>query len=87
MVLTFEEYDRRNPKIWVLFVKYAKQAKYSGRSKYSAKSIFEVIRWNETIAKNGRFKVDNNFAPFYARKMMAVYPDFEGFFFTRKSKV
>lgn len=84
-MIDFKKYDKENPEIWDAFVKYSKEAKYTKRFKnYSAKGIFEIIRWHSaTSAKDGKFKLNNNFHADYARKMMSAYPDFKGFFRTR----
>lgn len=87
MKKTFQEYDRENPQIWKAFVKYAKQAKARGFKHYSAKGIFEIIRWHTGVSGNGEFKLNNNYHAGYARKMMKMYPEFEGFFRIRHSNL
>lgn len=53
---------------------------------YSAKGIFEIIRWHTSAHGNDGFKVNNNYHPDYARKMMREFPSFYGFFKTRNLK-
>ena len=80
----FKTYDEENPRIYELFVKFAKEAKLSGRVKFSSYAIFERIRWFVDVETVGdTFKVNNNYRPYYARKMMQEFPDFESFFHTR----
>ena len=82
----FEQYHKDNPKIYKAFTRYAREAKHKGFKNYSSKSLFEIIRWHTTI-KGGRvFKIDNNYAPDYARKMMQEYESFKGFFRVRTLK-
>ena len=81
----FEVYDKENPVVYELFVKFAKEAKSSGRKTFSANAIFERIRWFVDVETSGdSFKVNNNYRPYYARKMMQEFLEFEGFFRTRE---
>jgi hypothetical protein len=82
----FKNYDEENPQIWEAFAKYSKQAKSKGFENYGTSGIFEIIRWHTTVQGNDGFKINNNYKPDYARKMMAAYPEFAGFFRTRELK-
>ena len=73
---TFEKYHKENPNIYKAFVRYALQAKQKGFKNYSAKSLFEIIRWHTPIKADGVFKINNNYAPDYARKMMKDFKSF-----------
>ena len=70
---TFEQYHNDNPQIYKAFKHYALIAKQKGFKNYSAKSLFEIIRWHTPIKSGEVFKIDNNYAPDYARKMMQEY--------------
>jgi hypothetical protein len=83
----FESYDRDNPEIWKGFVKFARQAKAKGFKHYSAYGIFEIMRWHTGVRGDGEFKLQNNYRPDYARKMMRTYPEFKGFFRIRELSV
>ena len=84
---TFEQYHRENPHIYKAFKHYALMAKQKGFKNYSAKSLFEIIRWHTPTKKNGKvFKINNNYAPDYARKIMQEYESFKGFFRVRELK-
>ena len=83
---TFEQYHNENPNIYKAFVRYALQAKQKGFKNYSAKSLFEIIRWHTPIKADGVFKINNNYAPDYARKMMKDFKSFKGFFRVRELK-
>jgi hypothetical protein len=85
-MVDFEKYDKENPHIWAKFVDIAFQAKNKGFKRYGAKGIFELIRWHTKVSGNDAFKVNNNYAPDYARKMAIKYPEFEGFFRVRELK-
>lgn len=79
-MIDFKKYDEENPQVWNAFVKYAREAKAKGFKHYSANGIFEIMRWHSGVSGKGEFKISNNFRPDYARKMMSLYPEFEGFF-------
>jgi hypothetical protein len=85
-MINFKKYDEENPRIWIEFIKYSKEAKTKGFQNYSAKGIFEIIRWNTTAKGNDSFKLNNNYHADYARKMMKEYPEFDGFFRIRELK-
>jgi len=82
----FIKYDKDNPTIWAGFLKYSIEAKLKGFNNYSAKGIFEIMRWHTKIRGKGEFKIQNNFTPDYARKLMKYHPEFKGFFRIRKLK-
>jgi len=86
-MIDFNTYDKQNPEIWMLFKKFANEAKYDKKFKnYSANGIFELIRWQTSIQGNDGYKVNNNYRPDYARKMMEQYPAFKDFFRVRELK-
>ena len=79
--MNFEQYDNDNPQIWQAFVHYTIETVGKGFQYYGAKGIIELIRWHTPTTANGdKFKINNNFAPDYARKFMATFPQHEGFF-------
>ena len=86
-MIDFKKYHEENPHIWEAFKKYSFKAKERGIKNYSANGIFEIIRWHTAIeAKDGKYKLGNNYRPDYARKMMEEFPEFEGFFRVRELK-
>lgn len=82
------QYDRENPEIYGLFVRFAVQAHRNGYRRFSANAIFERIRWELAIEKkDDGFKMNNNYRAFYARKLMAENPEsFAGFFQIREGQ-
>lgn len=85
--LRFERFDAANPMVWELFVKFSRTALRAGRKALSSKLIVERIRWEVyvTTKSEDEFKINNNWTAFYARKFMARYPEYKGFFRTRSS--
>ena len=87
IMIDFKKYHEENPHIWEAFKKYSLIAKNKrGFQNYSANGIFEIIRWHTDIASRDEYKVNNNFRPDYARKMMKEFPEFEKFFRIRELK-
>lgn len=86
MRLNFERFDSKYPQVWDLFVKLAFERINNGRRHLSASQIVEKIR-HDTNAGNScakRFKINNNFRAFYVRKWKQHFPEYAGFFRTRK---
>ena len=82
----FAAFDRANPHVYRLLVRFAFEAK-ARRTRYSLKALFERIRWHVQIETGGEeFKLNNLYTSRYARKLIAEYPEFEGFFETRELK-
>jgi len=83
--LKFEQFDRANPKVWEYFCRFALQAANRKRKKIGARLIFERIRWEIFIVTNDEeFKINNNHAPYYARKFQAEFPEHAELFEIRK---
>lgn len=84
----FDAYDAANPAIWTAFEHQTLWLIGQGFDRYGAKAVFEQIRYRRIVARGraGHFKLNNNFTACYARKFMRMYPQFDGFFATRKSK-
>ena len=79
------DFDRRNPHVGELFIRYSEQAFKSGRSRFSSKAIFERLRWDLAFTTDdAEFKISNNHTAYYARKLMAFMPKFDGFFMMRE---
>jgi hypothetical protein len=87
-VMDFDQYDGENPAIWRAFESQTLWLIGQGFDHYGAKAIFEQIRFQRILrmGKQGHFKLNNNFTACYARKFMRHYPQFNGFFETRKSQ-
>lgn len=84
----FAEFDAENPAVYQYFIRFSREVKSRGHARYSAYAVMHRIRWFvaiETTAED--FKINNNWGPFYARKLMREYPaEFEGFFELRQMK-
>tara|TARA_R100000808_G_scaffold7356_5_gene21723 strand:+ start:2304 stop:2819 length:516 start_codon:yes stop_codon:yes gene_type:complete len=82
----FEDFDRANPRVWQLFVHFAHEVIEAQADHFGSMAIIQRIRWETSIATSGGdYKINNNFAPFYARKFHKEFPKHDGFFRTRES--
>ena len=82
-----QAFHERNPLVYQLFVRFAKEMVSRGFANYSSMSIIQRIRWETDQANvdgQSSFKINNNYAPWYARRFMEAFPEYEGFFRTRK---
>lgn len=83
----FNKYLADNPHVWQAFVKFTMEAICAGHKRLSAELVVNRIRWETLIReKSGEFKINNDLKPFFARKFMADYPEYQGFFELRRSK-
>ena len=81
----FREFDRTNPHVWEKFVELALRAVDRGFTHYGAKTIVEIIRYHYDMRTTGeRFRINNNFPAYYARKFHRLFPHLDGFFKTRR---
>lgn len=77
-----------DPAIWNEFKDLALQMIGRGIKRYGAKAIMEVIRFHRAVRSNDPcFKVNNNLTSYYARRFHREFPQYDGFFETRKSRL
>lgn len=84
--INFEKYDRENPEIWNQFVQFTFKGIQKGFKRLGAKQIIEAIRWETKVHGNDEFKVNNSYAPDYARKFVKTYPQHKDLFELRQIK-
>jgi len=79
------DFHNDNPQIAKLMTQFAKQLLHKGFKNYSMYSLFNRVRWHVEVETRGddTFKLNNNFAPYYARHLMDTEPSLRGFFKTR----
>lgn len=82
----FLEYHKTNPHLYDAFKAVAFDAMRMGFKTYGANGIFEIIRWKRAERGDGEFKINNNFAPLFARLFANEFPQHENFFRFRRSK-
>lgn len=64
--LEFLKYHKENPRVWQAFETYALQALKQNK-RVGSMMIINRVRWEAEFERNGEFKVNNNYAPYYAR--------------------
>ena len=80
-----KRYHKKHPEVWDLFRKFTMEIIRRGFNRYSVNAIFERIRWEADISTDPlSFKISNDYRAWYARKFMAEYPEYAGFFKIRK---
>jgi len=80
-------FDEQNPKVWDLFLKYAREISLKGRRRYSITMLVERIRWHSMIEnQDDTFRISNSHRAYYARKLMAHYDEFRGLFETAEPR-
>ena len=80
----FNAFHAENPHIYELVKKFTFEVIATGRKHYGMTSIINRIRWYTMVETTGdRFKINNNFYPYYARLFMREHPEHSGFFRTR----
>ena len=80
----FKEYHADNPQVYELFKRYAFQLINRGFQHYSSKSLFERIRWHNSVeVVNSSFKLNNNYTAYYSRLFAKDFPEHASFFQTR----
>lgn len=86
LAVAFRKFHAENPHVYGLFVRFTFQA-MKELSHCSADAICHRIRWYTQIETNDRagWKINNDWAAFYARLFEAEYPEHIGFFRKRRS--
>ena len=86
-ITNFESFHATHPDIYDLFRRLAFEKIALGFKHYSADAVLHVVRWHFTTStSNGAPKINNNYTAHYARLFHKDFPEYDGFFLTRKSK-
>lgn len=80
----FWTYHRTNPHVYRQFCAYTWELIRAGRTRLGSQMIIERMRWESAVTGDDGFKINNNYAAYYARLFEAQYPQFKGYFTTRK---
>ena len=73
----FDEFHRLNPQVADILEDMADELISRGRNRVGIKMLMEVLRWNyqmKTDDPNSDFKINNNYAPYYARLLIERNP-------------
>ena len=83
----FLAFHEHNPRVFIELEKLALEAKRRGRKRIGIKMLWEVMRWNLTVATNdSSFKLNNNYPSRYARLLVQKHPDLGGMIQMRELK-
>lgn len=74
---SFDRFHREHPEVLGKLISLARESKDRGFKRMGIAALFEIYRWD------ARLPLNNNFRSRYARKIMEVAPDLQGFFETR----
>ena len=83
-----EAFHDQNPEFYKRFESLALAAWRAGRKRTGAFMIFNVIRWEQHISTDddaSEWKVNNNYAPWYAREFLRQHPECDGLFELRRA--
>lgn len=81
----FAKFHAENPHVFEVLHRLALRLKGRGVNRYGIKALFEVVRFEYAISTAAdNFKMNNNFAPYYARELMKDHR-LSGFFQLRRS--
>lgn len=85
----FAAFDAAHPEVWKLYVRFAFELKRAGRDRGSSEQIIQRIRWETNVnpSRDDDWKINDHYRKRYARKMVAEFPEFEGFFEFRESRL
>jgi hypothetical protein len=88
MAERFEAFHRRNPQVIYALTSVARDLKRQGFRTASINLLFERLRWLYAVKTHGdHYRLNNNYRAFYARLIMAAYPDLGDFFRVREQEV
>jgi hypothetical protein len=75
-----------NPRFYHIFTRFSLEAALAGRKRFGANLVTERIRWYTAVESKGDdFKINNNWAPFYARLFEHDHPQHQGLFRLREA--
>lgn len=76
-----------NPQFFNLFERFTDEAISRGHKNLSGWLIANRVRWETSIVTKGNaYKISNNFIALFSRLYMVRYPQYVGFFRTKRMK-
>lgn len=79
-------WHKENPEVWEMFERFTFEAIEAGHTRLSPWLIINMIRWETTVRTTGEFKIKNDYIAYYSRLFMALHPEHDGFFKTKRMK-
>lgn len=81
--MKFEKFHENNPEVFKTLERLAAQHISMGMRKIGINYLCEVVRWKkfvQTRDDNSLYNINNNYRPFYARKLVEKHPDWKPYF-------
>jgi hypothetical protein len=80
----FNRFHKNNPDVYNKLLELSLELRAVGHRRIGIKMLFEQLRWLHALRTTDMsgFKLNNNYAPFYARLLMER-PELKNFFETR----
>jgi hypothetical protein len=76
---TFHVFHRENPEILAFLIDEIETRMDAGQKSFSFASLWHYLRWKIDIGRGPRtFKMNDHLTPYYARAIMILRPDFNG---------
>ena len=83
----FERFHAENGHVYELLRKMALRLKRAGHNHWGMRCLYETLRYEFAVKTTQTAPVLNDwFAPYYARKLMAEVPELDGFFEVRERR-
>lgn len=85
----FAAFHDANPWVMARLVEMARRLRSRGINHYGIAALWEALRYDwsiKTADPNSQLKLCNDYRAYYAREIMRLNPDLEGFFTLRRSQ-
>ena len=84
----FRRFHKENPQVIQRIESIVAQLRQRGHARWGMKGIFEIIRYERALYTHSRdrFKINNDYTPYYARLVIERNPELAGFFDLRTQK-
>ena len=82
-----EMFHEKNPEVLERLRRMALKTKAVGRNRYGMKVLYNALRWQRDLETrdNTPYKLNDAYHAWYARKLMEIEPELEGFFELREN--
>jgi hypothetical protein len=83
----FQMFHMKHPEVYLELVRLAREWVAAGNYRLGIKTLIERLRWEwhvTGVQDVDGFKINNNFAPYYARMIMVENPELDGLFELRQ---
>jgi len=78
-LMGFHKFHRQSPEVLAFLIEEIETRMNNGQMSFSFLSLWHYCRWKVDIGrKPSTFKLNDRFAPFYARAIVILRPDFNG---------